>query len=131
MALACPPWLHPDYSRIRLIIRVGKFLSICEVAVTVSVALGGGVPHLLPGGEIVSQPIVNESPSGRRSLRNRPWLARPDGHDRIYVYLASASSQSLGQAVKYLVGPEANKWSITYVNQRRDREVWLLERDQT
>lgn len=79
----------------------------------------------------MSQPILGVSPSGRtRSIRNRPWLARTDGPDRIYVYIASASSQSLGQAVQRLLGVEACKWTVTYSHERSGREVWLLERDQ-
>ena len=78
----------------------------------------------------MSRPIPKASPPGRRVVsHNRPWLAKPDGRDRIYVYLASASSQSLGQAVERLLGRHACEWTCTYSHMRGTREVWLLERD--
>jgi hypothetical protein len=63
-------------------------------------------------------------------MRNRPWLAKPEGPDRIFVYLASASSRSLGQAIECLLGEQACQWTATYSHQRGSREVWLLERDE-
>ena len=108
----------------------GKFLPVCEVGVTVRLPRGGGASHLSSWGEPVSLPIPNARPSSRPSVpRNRPWLAKPAGRDRIFVYLASASSQSLGQAVEHLLGKHACEWTVTYSHMRGSREVWLLERD--